>query len=307
MGSALPIRLIENLQVHRAEDVLALTAAGEILAADFRIEGIHESGTGVPWGWQLGRLVNVDHHAPVAAMEREVSSAVLALDYAALHGIPDDATVVISHTDCDSVLTAGILSGRLPAERRWGDAAVAADHTGAEDPVADLLQPLDDLRDWALSLASLEALISGEPLDPTVARLVEGRRAQRDYLAAQVAAGRFTNLGPLVWSTFDREVDTELAAPLLPDAQVVLCVHPHARHPGRWIARTRLGRGAPPGLSLQRLGIEEFDPAWGGRWNAGNNKRGGGTAIGPAEYARELQRRLEGWTAGRRGAEGTAV
>ena len=294
MAPPLPIRLIENLQVHRAEDVLALTDAGEILAADFRIEGIHESGTGVPWGWQLGRLVNVDHHAPVPAMEREVSSAVLALDYATLHGIPDDATVVISHTDCDSVLTAGILSGRLPPERRWGDAAVSADHTGAEDPFADLLQPLDDLRDWALSLESLERLLSGEPLDPAVARLAEGRRAQRGYLAAQVAAGRFTTEGPLAWSTFDREVDSELVAPLLPDAQVVLCIHPHLRLPGRWIARTRLGRGAPPGLSLQRLGIEDFDPAWGGRWNAGNNKRGGGTAIAPARYAGLLLGRLGG-------------
>ncbi len=292
MNLPLPIRLIANAQVHRAEEVLALTDAGEILAADFRVEGIHESGTAVPWGYQLGRLVNVDHHAPVAAMERHVSSAVLALELVNVRGQPDDGTVVISHCDCDSVLSAGILSGRLPPEPRWGDAAVAADHTGAEDPIADLLQPLDDLRDWALSLRSLDQLLAGGPLDPRVLALADRRREQRAFLAAHVAAGRFEQDGPLAWSIFDREVDSELVAPLLPEATLVLCVHQHPAHPERWCCRLRLGPAAPPGLSLQRLGIESLDPAWGGRWNAGNNKRGGGTAMAPAEYAAGLARLL---------------
>lgn len=298
MPGQLPIHLIRNAQVHTADDILAVTDAGQILAADFFIQGIHESGTPVRWGWQLGRIVNVDHHAPVAAMERNVSSAVLALDYVAVHGTPADAAVVISHTDCDSVLSAGILSGRLPPERRWGDAAVAADHTGAEDPVADLLQPLDDLRDWERSLTSLGRLLAGEPLDPDIQELVDRRRDQRAFLAAHVAEGGFEFDGGLAWSGFDREVDSELVAPLLPEAVLVLCIHPNFARPGRWIARTRLGPAAPAGLSLQRLGIETFDPAWGGRWNAGNNKRGGGTEMGPEEYAEALARRLGGSAAG---------
>lgn len=292
MSGPLPIHLIRNAQVHTADAILAVTDAPQVLAADFAIQGIHETGTPVPWGWLLGRIVNVDHHAPVAAMERNVSSAVLALDFVSVHGIPADAAVVISHTDCDSVLSAGILSGRLPPERRWGDAAVAADHTGAEDPVADLLQPLDDLRDWERSLANLERLLAGQPLDPEVQGLVDRRREQREFLAAHVAAGGFEFDGGLAWSDFDREVDSELVAPLLPEAVLVLCIHPNFARPGRWICRTRLGPAAPAGLSLQRLGIETFDPAWGGRWNAGNNKRGGGTELAPEAYAEALARRL---------------
>lgn len=292
MAVVLPIHLIPNTQVHPTEEILAVSPAGPILAADFPVAGIHEAGTAVPWGYELGRIVNVDHHAPVPAMERTVSSAVLALEFVRTHGHRDGAAVVISHTDCDSALSAGILSGRLPPEQRWGDAAVAADHTGAEDAVADLLQPLDDLRDLELSLSSLGRLLAGKPLDPRVRELVDGRRRQREFLAESVAAGRFTTEGGLAWAVFDREVDSELAAPLLPDAVLVLCMHPRADRPERWIARTRLGRAAPPGLSLQRLGLESFDPAWGGRWNAGNNKRGGGTEMGPERYAAELRRRL---------------
>lgn len=38
--------------------------------------------------------------------------------------------VVINHTDCDSVLSSAIIRGILPPEKRFGDAAIAADHTG---------------------------------------------------------------------------------------------------------------------------------------------------------------------------------
>ena len=50
---------------------------------------------------------------------------------------------------------------------------------------------------------------------------------------------------------------------------------------GRLDLKLRLGRRAPPGLRINRL---PFDESHGERWNAGGNKRGGGTA-----------RSLEGW------------
>ena len=55
--------------------------------------------------------------------------------------------------------------------------------------------------------------------------------------------------------------------------------------------KVRLGAGAPQGMTLQGLGIETFDPAYGGRWNAGSNKRGGGTTLQPAQYAERLRER----------------
>ena len=51
--------------------------------------------------------------------------------------------------------------------------------------------------------------------------------------------------------------------------------------------------GAPPWLSLQQLGIHEFDPAYGGRWNAGSNNRSGGTPMSSEEYRHRLADALE--------------
>jgi hypothetical protein len=79
---------------------------------------------------------------------------------------------------------------------------------------------------------------------------------------------------------------------LLPKAVVILTAFRNQE--SRWVMKLRLGLGAPPGTTLQRLGIKEFDPAYGGRWNAGSNKRGGGTDISPEVYARAVAERLRG-------------
>jgi hypothetical protein len=118
----------------------------------------------VPGGYADGRIVNVDHHAPTSRMAQPISSTNLALERVRAVGLPSgDTRLVITHTDCDSVLTAGILSGRLDAEDRYGDAAIAADHTGEPNEIADLLQALDGRRDVELSLASLAAHEAGLP------------------------------------------------------------------------------------------------------------------------------------------------
>ena len=57
--------------------------------------------------------------------------------------------------------------------------------------------------------------------------------------------------------------------------------------------KIRLGMAAAAGCSLQRLGIVSFAPAFGGRWNAGSNKRGDGTDIAPADYAANIADELE--------------
>jgi hypothetical protein len=61
---------------------------------------------------------------------------------------------------------------------------------------------------------------------------------------------------------------------------------------GRREAKLRLGLAAPPGLSLHDLRIEEFDSAFGGRWNAGANRRAGGTTLPMDAYAAALEQRL---------------
>ena len=59
------------------------------------------------------------------------------------------------------------------------------------------------------------------------------------------------------------------------------------------IARTRLGITAPKGLALNKIGISEFDPNWSGRWNAGSNRRSGGTKLPMDEYVINLNRKIE--------------
>ena len=80
---------------------------------------------------------------------------------------------------------------------------------------------------------------------------------------------------------------------LLPEAAVILLTAPHPDHADRWIAKLRLGRAAPAALTLHALGVEAFDPSYGGRWNAGANRRTGGTSLHPEEYAALVAARLE--------------
>jgi hypothetical protein len=56
--------------------------------------------------------------------------------------------------------------------------------------------------------------------------------------------------------------------------------------------KLRLGTRAPEGFTLHDLHMTDFDPAYGGRWNAGSNARAGGTTIPPARYAEEVRQRL---------------
>jgi hypothetical protein len=200
-----------------------------VFACDFRVDGI-ERGREVPGGYQLGNIVNVDHHAPTPRMMRPVSSTNLATERVrALGPAPEGAAVVINHTDCDSVLSGGIMAGLLEADDRLGEAAIAADHTGASNPIADLLQSLEPVRDLDLASRSLQRLLSGLPLED------DG---------------------------------------------------------SRWRVKLRLGRAAPAGLTLHDIAAGGVDPAYDGRWNAGSNKRGGGTELDPETYAARVDRRV---------------
>lgn len=58
--------------------------------------------------------------------------------------------------------------------------------------------------------------------------------------------------------------------------------------PRRWNVKLRLGNAAPPGFTLHDMKIPNWNPAFGGRWNAGSKKRGGGTSIEPRDYANRL-------------------
>jgi hypothetical protein len=276
------------------EQLLPLNPGGPVIACDFHVESIHLLGEEVDSGFRLGRLLNIDHHAPVPRMQRRISTVHLAIGHVERAGPADGGSVVvINHTDCDSVLSSAILLGLLPPDPAYAAAAVAADHTGEANPIADLLQALEHRRDFTASLRNLLLAEGGAPVEAETSALVGQRLRRRESAARLVAGGAFRRVGRVDLAVLDEETEGELFPGLLPHACVLMLAIPCAEPAGAWKVKLRLGRGAPDGLTLAALGITEFDPRYGGRWNAGSNRRGGGSTMEPERYAALVSERLE--------------
>lgn len=290
------IRLIEKHSKNSVEAILQASASDPLFVCDFYVEDI-ERGQRIPAGYQSGRVINIDHHAPTDEMSRVVSSTNLVLQYVAEHGQQPEHDVLINHCDCDSVLSSGVLSGVLEPRKEYGQAALIADHKGDENPIADLLQSIEHARDLSYSFECLALLEAGKPLPPSAEDSLINRKRLREKAQSVVAQGKFQRKGPLAYAVLDERVDAELFLPLFPDAAIVMYAFPRTREGGKFGMKVRLGKGAPEGLNLHKIGIRDFDPAFGGRWNAGSNTRGGGTDLDPEIYAQQLADRLEDFEA----------
>jgi hypothetical protein len=239
-------------------------------------------------------VVNIDHHSPCQRFYRTVSSGNLAAHYVRDHGCLDESMpVLINHTDCDSVITAAILRGLLPPEPIFENAVIAADHTGATDPIADLLQALDPLRDFDISLRNLRLLLSGQPLDEAAGGLVEKRHAGRCRALEMVAQGRFDQIGKVAVAKFasHEKVPGEFVPQALPASWVILVASPMQN--GRWETKIRLRLAAPAGLTLFDVGMTQLEPRFGGKWNAGSTKRSGGSNQDPMILGRAIAEVLD--------------
>ncbi len=263
-----------------------------VIACDFYVTD-SETWTPCIWGFQKDGIRNVDHHADVDRMSRMISSTNLALLYFQDEGIEWEKTVCINHTDCDSVLSSCTIRGVLGAEGRFGEAAIAADHTGRENPIADLLQSMTGLRDLAYSVENLGRLLDGKALEVEAQTRYDRRLAAREVARGQVERGIFHQVGHVMVGHFERRVEGEMYPSLLPDAELLLFFSPQREGKIGPEAKVRLGLAAPAGLTLHDLDIRGFDSNFGGRWNAGSNNRGGGTTIDLEFYAEELSRRYE--------------
>jgi hypothetical protein len=135
---------------------------------------------------------------------------------------------------------------------------------------------------------SLLLLLEGHRLPTDSQRALDHRLARRDAAARIVRDGGFHLDGPLAWAELKEEIDTAFFPSLLPDAALIMVAQPRGHTRERWNVKLRLGHAAPPGFTLHSLGIQNWNPAFGGRWNAGSNKRGGGTGIEPRDYANRL-------------------
>jgi hypothetical protein len=271
--------------------------AETIYACDFYVTGA-EQGIPEPGGFRIGRILNVDHHAPHPRMEQRITSTVLAYEHLMTGGHASPAScVIIHHTDCDSILSSAMLHGLLPADPELVAASVAADHTGEENEIADLLQALDEGRrgdrtaeQYAESLRAVEDLRAGPPLGAAATKALEGRRLRRRL--AQELKDSFDLRDGVAFAVSDHSIDSAFFPALVPEAAVIMVACPNVADRARWTIKLRLGESAPRGVMLHSLGVTAWDPLFGGRWNAGSNGRGGGTDRAPGEYAERLRARL---------------
>lgn len=283
-----PLTLLD-LSPRITEDDLAPLGTAEVCACDVYVLGA-EDWPRVPGGWARGRFVNVDHHAPAADMARRISSANLAIERVTTVG-PSTGVVVINHTDCDSILSAGIMSGRLEPRAEYGEAAIAADHTGEANAIGDLLQSLDPERNMALSFESLACLQTGRALPSRARVLLDQRLRAREAAARAVREGRVQMDQGLATAVFDTALNGEFFPALVPDALVIVLCSPWPGDATRWEVKVRLGRAVPSGVTLDALPWHEFDPVQLGRWNARSNERGGGTRLTPQDYIAAVRQR----------------
>jgi hypothetical protein len=297
----LDIKLIDHQEVFNADDLKNVYAPASVIACDFYVSGA-EKARRVAAGYDFNGLLNVDHHAPGRRMARRVSSTNLAIRHKRRNSQhPDNGIVIISHTDCDSVLSSGIMSGHLEPDDLFRTAAIAADHTGAKNDIADLLQGIDDLpkdrkpRDPLYFIHTLKKFMQGgvDSLDDLAREGWNRRQEMREAARRAVELGDVKIENGLAVHHSNSRIDGELFIPLLPDACLIVLIRPHKNDAPRRDVKIRLGSAAPKGVTLHQLGIREFDSNFGGRWNAGSNSRNKGTQIHPDTYVANVRQRLD--------------
>lgn len=188
--------------------------------------------------------------------------------------------------------------------------SVCADHTGEENEVADLLQAMDEGREgdrteqqYLESLRAALALLQRQDPGSYARAALTMRRMKRAAARRLVDAGHVVVRDGVALARPDEEIDGALLAPLVREAAVVMLALPLPADPSRWLVKLRRGPAAPSGLTLHALDVAGMDPSYGGRWNAGSNRRPksgdavGGTATHPEEYATALRERLAAFAA----------
>lgn len=288
-----PVEVIPEVSVITIRELKERFPDKKIFTCDFAIKDI-ELGEEIIGGYRAEDVVGIDHHAPVPRMSKQISSTNLALEYVKKYGIaPENVIAVINHTDCDSVLSIAIIRGILSPDIKFGNAAIAADHTGEKNEIADLLQALQDKRSLEYSLTNLKLFLDHKDLDENAKILLEKRIKDRERAEELVAEGKFKQIGNVWYTQLDKKIDGGLLPALLPDAMVIILVSP-MKDSDKLEIKVRLGKSAPDGFMLNKLNLPDF----GGRWNAGSTKRSGGTSLAPEQYAKIVDEKVKQYLAG---------
>lgn len=291
------IELLAEQGKYSKEELKAKYPGKNILVCDFEVDGADPR---LSYAKQLeDGLMVIDHHADMEEMQRQISSTNLAIRYVVDNGpVPDDWVCVVNHSDTDAVLSSLIMKGILPPKEIFGAAAIAADHTGEGNEIADLMQAVKNERDIAYSLKQLQLLFDGKDLDERAAKLMQRRQGDREKIRESINQGKYEMIGDVASVILDEKIDAALVPALLPQAKLILLFSPMTD--GKRAVDFRVGLAAPAGFSLKKLGIERVDDFFGGRWNAGGNwrsrgDRSGGTGMAPQDYARRISGLVDDW------------
>ena len=251
--------------------------AERIFAVDFYVDGAEKGellSSGA--GYRIGeKLYNIDHHAADRRWETHVSSGNLACRWVERHGTlrAGKDVLVLNHTDCDSILSALILTGALPPCQRLEEAVLDADHRGVPSPIVDILQSLFNTRDLSGAVNALSRELQGLPPDERTAKALELLHEKRTA-ARELVRDNVVVKNGVAFIRCNRFLESDIFLSLLPQSIAIVIACPSEKYPEIELTRIRLGPQCPPGASLHRLGVAALDPYFGGRFDAGSNKRG---------------------------------
>ena len=297
-ADSLNLSLIPAKRLNTASTLRAQFPGGRLYACDFYIENI-EDHRSMAFGYAHEEipLINIDHHAPASRMYQHISSGNLALEFLKEHpAIAEEDSLVLNHTDCDSILTGLLMRGLLPAEQHFGEIVLAADHTGRYHPLADLLQSLYEQRDIGLSVRNLARALTGQTLEEKAWNLFLHRLSQREATRQLIHGQNIRCKGDVAVVPYHPDLYNPLLPSLLPEAALIVIVGKPGPTSTTTTTGMRLGLNAKHGMTLFDLDITgTIDPNFGGRWNAGANARGGGSSMHSEEYVERIVHAVQQW------------
>ncbi len=282
------IVLISQKPRNTKEEIASIVGHEKVCACDFYIEG-SEDWLMEDLALRDGSFFNIDHHSPRPELMHRVSSGNIAASYVKRNGIlPSDYKVVLNHTDCDSIITAFIMLGIIEPEERFLRSVIAADHTGEEDSIADLLQSIEYSRNLDSISNSLFLMLEGKELPQDAKDMLGLREKNRERVRSMIEHNRFHKIGSIAVFITESNLDPAILVSLLPDSSAIMVSSQSKKDESRWIHRIRLGKDID-GVSLKNCNLPDF----GGRWNAGSTRRHGGSTLGPLEYGKVLDQELD--------------
>jgi hypothetical protein len=289
---------IDNILKESSEDI--------IFVCDMNIKGIegNKDSCLMEYGYKFqgvvdGREVtiyNIDHHGNDETFFKPISSANLAGVFMSKYSSEvdeKDFEVIINHADCDSISSSYIISNQIKDEEilnKLGEAAICADHLGAENDICDLLQSLEDFRDYNLSIKSLENYLNGEEQSTAIKESVIKRKKDRETIKELSKNIKITH-GGVAYIISKDPTDVGFLNCYAPDEALLVCYfQDFINKDGENIlsAKVRLTKkGMNKGLNLKNIMLN-VDERFGGRWNAGGNRRNNGCTCSMEEYLQKL-------------------